>query len=205
MTLTITPQLEYFCNNSQTLLEDWVRRERRKWLEERLRHMKCPMRTRRAPEMAGGSFMRLLTHLLGTCHNTLLFELASNGASEEEKGIIMRDFEAVRRHLWFTFKMKLSFWFTLPWVLMGLGHASVEVAVECGRRALALFNLLPDDHPHHWVTMLLCMHGSLGRQQFELFVSRARGLCVLPLLHRMAARFKFVMISERYVESLHAR
>ena len=116
----------------------------------------------------------------------------------------MRAFDAARRHIWLTYKVKLSFWFTLPWVLLGLGHATVEVAVQCGLRALDLFNILPNDHPHHWVTMLLCMPGSMGRQQLELFMSRARGLCELPLLHRMAARFKFVIIAERWVESLHA-
>ena len=62
--------------------------------------MKCPMCTRRAPETDAGGFVHVLTQLLDASHNSVFFQLASNGASEEDMGLIMRDFEAARRHLW---------------------------------------------------------------------------------------------------------
>jgi hypothetical protein len=67
-----------------------------------------------------------------------------------------------------------------------------------------LFDNAPVDAIHHWVTLLLCSPGSQGREQLELFISRRRRLDELPLLLRMAARFLFVMVSERWVEALHA-
>ena len=137
-------------------------------------------------------------------HNALLFEIAADGCSEEDKAIIIRDFEAARRHVWFTFLVRLSFWQQLPWVLFGLGHRDIDIAIACCRRALQLFASLGDEYPHHWVTMLLCMPGSLGLQQLLAFVSRELPLEALPFLHRMRARFKFAPVSERWIEGTHA-
>ena len=44
------------------------------------------MCARRALDMAAGGFVNVLTQLLDASHNSVLFQLASNGASEEDMG-----------------------------------------------------------------------------------------------------------------------
>ena len=93
---------------------------------------------RRAPELAAGAFMRMLDHLLGLAQNLLLFEIADISASAEDQAVVMRDFNHGRRHIWFTFQVKLSHWGLLPWLFLGLGHHVLATARAICRRILQL-------------------------------------------------------------------
>ena len=71
------------------------------------------------------------------------------------------------------------------------------------RRALALFNTAGDVARHHWLSLLLLGAGTIGLRQVLAFIAGASRR-EMPFLWRMAARFAFAMITERWVESPHA-
>ena len=75
----------------------------------------------------------------------------------------MRDFAAVRRHIQFTFQLKLAYWSQLPWQLAGLAHVNFDIVRECARRCLELADLVPEAEweRHHVVTQALFGHGKL--------------------------------------------
>ena len=99
--------------------------------------------------------------------------------------------------------MKFAFWRRLPWILAGLAHDCNDTAVSCAKHALELFEQGLDAGKDHWISIALCTPGSHGRRELDLFISGCP-LLELSYLARMAGRFRFVLISERWVESLHA-
>jgi hypothetical protein len=162
----------------------------------------CPMKTRRAFELAAGGLWRLLRRFFQIVNTALLLDPLTAALSEEGRALILREFGNARRHIYFTFKVKCSFYQQLPWVLLGLAHYNVRKARACGRRALALVRAA-GNVAHHWLVRVICIE-PLGLEQLVRFVC-GEDLSALPLLERMAARFKFAMVTERWVESLHAQ
>ena len=69
---------------------------------------------------------QVLRHLLMLSHRQLLFDLAADSVEPGDQALIIRDFAVLRRHVWFTFKLKFSSWTALPWTLFGLGHHEEE-------------------------------------------------------------------------------
>lgn len=104
-------------------------------------------------------------------------------------------------HVWMTFQLKFSFWCLLPWHFFGLAHQRLDMARAICRRCLELRDSSPPTGDDHWLTVLLCV---TWRRELERFAYEFADLSVLPFLHRMVARFKFALTSERWVEALHA-
>jgi hypothetical protein len=121
-----------------------------------------------------------------------------------ERVVVMMDFAQARRHLKFDFKVKLSFWQQLPWILFGLAHCDLTIARWCGQRSLALWAAAGDDVEHHPLALLLCVPGTIGYDQMILFIG-GRLLQSLEYLESIVARFFFTSVTERWVESLHAK
>jgi hypothetical protein len=184
--------------------DGFSRRDRKKLFQERTRRRSCPMSGRRAPELAGGMLLSMLFDWLELCATTLLIELSVLGLIEESKAPIMRDFTQARRHIHFSFLLKFSFWQQLPWILFGVGHHIAQIATQCCIRAIKLFQDAGVAASHHWLTMAFCAPGSQGFEQLLLFASRQRDLHALPLLSKLAAKCRFALVAERWVEALHA-
>jgi hypothetical protein len=182
---------------------DFNWRNRQQYYNKRAKRAKCVMGGRWAPQLAAGLIFAEIRRLLEFANNALLIELATIGLSDAERAIIMRDFEAARRHVWLTFSLKFGFWGQLPWLLFGIAHNDTIIARSCARKALQLFDAAAAGKVHHYVTLLLLMPGSVGREQLEFFARGQRDLMELPFLSRMAARFMFATVVERWVESLH--
>lgn len=165
----------------------------------------CPLSTRRAPECAAGNFKALLVQLLRIVNSSVLLDPATLRCSEEQRTVLMCDFQCARRHINLVMSTKLAHWEQLPHVLFGIAHHDAAVARNCAARALRLFAHSGDSSTHHWLTYALCCpaNGHIGYDQLVLF-SQGRPLSELCFLERMAARFKFAMISERWIESRHA-
>eukprot|EP00969_Alexandrium_andersonii_P035847 1570792-Alexandrium_andersonii.AAC.1 len=66
-------------------------------------------------------------------------------------------------------QLKLGFWGQLPWVLIGLGHASEEQARRRGARALRLHAHAGDNAEHHWLSHFMLDAGSRCRDQLVAF------------------------------------
>ena len=151
--------------------------------------------------MAAGAFITLLRTLLETAYGILVLDPAVTRLEDVDRAAVIRDFAALRRHLMMYFTLKLSHWRQLPWVLCGLAHHVRASAVDCARRALAL----AQHHagPMHRLAALMLAPGTVYHAQMILFIDGA-DLMTLPALAVMVAMFKFIPISERWVESRHA-
>ena len=164
----------------------------------------CPLRTMRAPEMAAGEAHRRLQQLFGLSSAQLVASPAIAQLDQVDRARLLNDFRAARQSISFTLRIKLDHWQSPPWLLAGLGHRDVKKARRCARRALQIFDGGGDGVRHHWLTLALCGHGSQGRDQLQLFARGERALHELEFLEVMAAKLFFIMITERWVESLHA-
>ena len=147
--------------------------------------------------------MRLLRGLLNILNRDIALPPSTLACSEPDRQLILADWGQARRHILLMGTLKFALWRQLPWVLIGVAHHSSEIAIECASLGLQLFDASPDETQHHWVTLLLCSVGSAGRAQLVAFINGA-SLQTLPLLQRMVARFKFIPIVERWIESRHA-
>ena len=166
------------------------KQDRQKLLTERTKLRTCPMSGCWVPWLANGEILTMVRRLLASSGVALLLSLAERQLSAAEQAIVMEDFDRVRRYIYFTFSVKFGHWQQLPWVTAGIGHPDYNIAVACCRRALALFDHDPDAE-HHWLSLLLCAVPHLGREQMLAFSSRVRVLHELPLLNRIAARWRF--------------
>ena len=193
------------CHWAEVGLERVSRHSRRKRFQAAYGAASCPMRTMQAPACAAGFHFELLSRFAETAHTDLLMDPAFALLGEEDRASVLADFARARSHITTSFRLKLSHWRQLPWVLFGLAHWEEERAAECARRALALYASAPPAAPHHWLSAVLCEPGGVGHAQMTLLVSGQRRLVELPFLCAMAARLRFASVTERWIEGRHAR
>jgi hypothetical protein len=190
------------CHSSDPRLRGPAR-HRANGLQARIGKASCPLDTRRAPECASGEIVKILQRLLNISNTSVLMDPLTLACMPEDRGKVIGDFAAARRQLVMAFSCKLAHWQQLPYVLFGVAHHDLELARSAARRALQLFHHAGDVAQHHWVTMVLCAQGSTCRLQLQAFADGA-SLAELPILEKMVARFAFVPIAERWIESRHA-
>lgn len=164
----------------------------------------CPMRTRRAPEMASGSMPRLLADLFQHGSQLLLLSPEIAALDAEHRARVLREFGRARQHLRMTFAVKFSHWRQLPWICLGIAHPDRGVAEACGERALGLFATASPEVRAHPIVALLCDPASPTSAELRRFVYDNTDLGVLPVLRRICGKFLFIPIAERWVESQHA-
>ena len=145
--------------------------------------------------------MTYVQELMGALGNALLAELGGLLLDDQDQEVVLSDFANARRHIWMTFVMKVSFWQLLPWRLFGIGHGVLHKAQACARACLLLRDDSPPTADDHWLTIALCVLQE-GRAQLRRFAETGD---MSPWLKRMAARFRFAVSSERWVEALHAQ
>eukprot|EP00969_Alexandrium_andersonii_P049702 2181338-Alexandrium_andersonii.AAC.1 len=96
----------------------------------------CPLRARRAADIASGEFVKLCQDLCTQTGARLVVDMPA-GLSQEEQRHIAEDFERGRSQLMYTLTLKLTHWSEMPWALAGMCHQSCDVRVETLQRALA--------------------------------------------------------------------
>ena len=164
----------------------------------------CPVAGMQAPSFAAGQHFALMDEALATANANLLMDIHVSSCDEVSRTLIMSDFARCRQQIRLLLTLRLSWWRALPWILFGVAHHSVEVAVACAIRALQLFDASPNGTAHHTITLLLCCKDTICGMQLRLFAAGERTLDQLPALHFQIARLRFAPTSERYVEGLHA-
>lgn len=164
----------------------------------------CPLRSRRAPEMANNAMMHLLRRLLQVGSQHLLTLHAVVRLGEEDRALVMREFSRGRQHLLLVFHLKFSHWRQLPWVCCGLAHPDPAIAMSCGKRALELYHTAPPSVRGHIIVERLCSPASPVYAELQEFVHGRSTLRLLPALDLFCGRLAFIPIAERWVESLHA-
>ena len=163
----------------------------------------CPLASRRAPECAAGAILKVIEQGLQSLQRTVMLQDSFLACGEDARQVVLSDCNHAKRYCVLVARMKFSHWEQLPWVLMGLGHHEADAARRCGARALQLYAAMGDQVTQHPVAHLLCCPGTQGHAQLTSFVG-GEALDALPLLRRVAAKYKFVAVSERWVESRHA-
>jgi hypothetical protein len=157
----------------------------------------------RAAELAAGYIFSLLNDLLDIVNSSLLQDPLVACLDAENKSTILREFASIRRHICFTFSVKLAFWNQNPWILSGLAHSDCGIARSCCRRAVAMADSVVDWAKQHPITQALLKPGSRGRQMLQEFIN-GRDLQSLPKLETYAAMFRFIRVTERWIEAVHA-
>ena len=89
--------------------------------------LSCPMRGRRAPEVAEGALHRFIDGLFHFNDSQILL-VRSAGLDEEIKMRLILDWSAMKVHMRVQFDLKLSPWRQLPLSALALGHWDVSVA-----------------------------------------------------------------------------
>ena len=164
----------------------------------------CPMKGKRAPELAAGSLEATLEKL----ENQLLqcfSEDQGRELSDDERSILTKDFEYGRVYLRFALSTKLSFWRKLPWSLCGPAHCWPSVASACAKACLleyneSLANARIQEQHHHPLTLEFLQEGTNLRADVEQLAS---GGPISERLSSSCAPFTFVSVAERVVEGLH--
>jgi hypothetical protein len=112
----------------------------------------CPMRGRRAPELAAGFVDTFLDKHKAIAIDEIVMLTAN--LSVEARARLLRDFHSAHTHLAYIVTLKLSVFNFNPHKLLGIGHPDFEVARQCCRQS---FDLVSADggnggvQHHPWV------------------------------------------------------
>ena len=180
------------------------RRHRKRKSSAMMSLKQCPMKGKRSSEMAAGAVDTVVDSL---CNLSFQTYVQSDDAAlpEEDRAIILRDFEFARSFLDFGIKAKLAFWKTVPWKLCGLGHHWVSAARQCAKESLQEFDdslaggQVKLEHHHPLARKFLSPSGPL-RVSVEGF---AGGAVMSQQLHQAVSELKFIPCVERVVEGTH--
>ncbi|CAE7765568.1 unnamed protein product [Symbiodinium sp. CCMP2592] len=187
------------CHGHNTALQG-KSKHRLPGLHSRIGMASCPLQARRAPECAAGRLLEIAREGFQASQREVLLSPSLASGSEADQTAVINDFNHARRYSMLVCTLKFSHWEQLPWLLLGIAHHDTQTARSCAARALQLQDAAPCEHE---LARLLCSAGSQGRAEMTAFV-RGEPLSNLALLKTHASKFKFVPISERWVESRHA-
>jgi hypothetical protein len=102
----------------------------------------CPMRCRRAADLASGEFQTMIEHECELSGVALLVDLLPMPVSDAERMALLQEFDMARAHLTFYFTAKLSYWLEFPYCVAALSHHDALISTAIMRRSLQ------SDHPH---------------------------------------------------------
>lgn len=160
----------------------------------------CPLKGKRAPELAGGALLPLVRAKAERAKGDIL--LASGMVEEADREAILNDFDLGVSHILMTLELKLGHWQSLPWLIAGL--ALPENHQQLAQKILAEFDKLPAEAIHHHrVSWKMLQPGCIMRQQMEALATGARLADQHQLLIEVS-RVSLVPIVERIVEGAHS-
>ena len=99
--------------------------------------MKCPMRGRRAAELANGEFLKVFQKLADSSAARLVASL-TQGLGDADRRRLLQEFNIARTHLFFYFALKLAAWSRYPLRALRLAHSNPQVAKQEMGRVLGL-------------------------------------------------------------------
>ena len=191
------------CHRKKTLVIEGASRHKRNAFYNRLLATdSCPLRTLLAPEFAAGELQTLLTQLLMRTAAKLMHHKNLIRCTGPDRAAVLKEWGRMKRHIAYSWNLKLSFYRTLPWLLLALGHSDQRVARDSMRLAVQLYEVSdPSTQPYY--AHLLLGFGAQGRDQTLLFIV-GHDIEDVPILFRFGQRARFVPVSERWIEAQHA-
>ena len=154
----------------------------------------CPMRGRRAPEIACGDFVHELRAQLDTSAAEVLLNMPAN-LGREKQALLLGEFEKGRASLIFNIALKVSAVSVPPLLLFGVAHLDEQKAREALRSCLA------SDNVEGLMTELKSQHVIAEAQDFL----QGESLSELPSMSKLVAKLRFAFSVERAIEGEHAR
>ena len=162
----------------------------------------CPLRARRGPEVAMGGLHALVDRLMSQSL-TELTHLVSHRLEGDQKHMIVSDFELCRKHVSFVLRLQLGSWGQLPLELVGMAHHDPGKQRQQMKACLGLFSQAQDTEALHPLCHDVLGHDSPVRREIEKVLEGAP-VSEQPSLMKYLARWKFIMIAERFIEGCHA-
>jgi hypothetical protein len=163
----------------------------------------CPMRGKRAAELASGAIAERMEEGRQAVSSELLCLLPESLSSAEVVRIV-DDFNFGTAHMIGQTSLKMRHWSLLPWRLAALAHWSEDVARSSVGASLKLFDDVgPTKSLHHRISWYWLHPGSQVRAELEEFKNGAARE-TLPLLSKLAAELLFTPVTERCQEGQHS-
>ena len=163
----------------------------------------CPMRGKRAPELASGA----ITERMEQCNQSTLSDLLvrlPESLSLTEVASMTDDFNLGTSHMMGETSLKMRHWSLLPWSLAATAHWSEDVARNSVEKSLKMFDDVgPTRELHHRISWYWLHPGSQVRAELEAFRDGAARE-TLPLFSKLAAEMYFVPVAERCQEGQHS-
>jgi hypothetical protein len=119
----------------------------------------CPMKGRRAPELANGELFELLQRWWCSKHAELL-SICSH-LSQKDRDAILQDWEVAKQTIAFSLTTKFSFASSLPFLLCGAAHHDEDTARKVMRECFQQYSsgqgTAASERPtHHRLTVKFC-------------------------------------------------
>ena len=99
--------------------------------------LKCPLRGRRAVDLASGEFLRVFQQLADSSVAHFVASLPRS-LGEAERRQLLQEFNVARAHLFFYFSVKLADWSCFPLRAFRVANSNAEIAKEELRKILEL-------------------------------------------------------------------
>ena len=162
----------------------------------------CPMRTRRAPELALNDFMEELTSFSQQSATRLAQELPSD-LSDADRAQVLREFEMGRSYLTMVLTLKTSHFRNLPWSAAGLAHPDGECARDVWRAIRSARNGPEEAQSLLRSRLPRLLDPDVLMQGDQWFDGSDMALC--PKFAEVVASLSLIPIAERRVEGQHAK
>ena len=163
----------------------------------------CPMGGKRAAELACGALSQVFEALADMGKLLIDSRVCMAGLSAEESGQIAVDWDNARSHLEMALRAKTAFWQELPWRLCGLGHPSPDLARQCGRACMDIYDGAPGASTQHRAAARCLDPAGPLRSALEEFV-RGRAMHQVPGLCTAVLEMTLAPTVERSMEQRHS-
>ncbi len=100
----------------------------------------CPMKGKRAPELAVGRVRTVFDSFRDAVRNDLTVCMVEAALTASQQHQIMSDLESGLAYLQLGLDVKFDCWARLPWKLAGLAHHIPEIARQVAAECLAVFD-----------------------------------------------------------------
>ena len=162
----------------------------------------CPMRTRRAPELALNDFMQEVTGFSQEAATQLLQNLPVD-LSGQDRAKLLRDFELGRSYLTMVLTLKTSHFRNFPWSAAGLAHHEQDRAREVWDSLRTALQAGGDVAEMLKIRLPRLLSDEVQRQGDQWFNGADMSSC--PQFADVVASLAMVPVAERRVEAQHAR
>ena len=163
----------------------------------------CPMKGRRAPELAAGECQKFILSVLGNRGREVLMACAPWLSKKSDQKRLVREFGYCRNHVAFVLTLKLRAWELLPLKISGLAHPCQATAKRVASELVAQLTSEPSKFGAHPVSSAFKDSQEL-EDELRAFAAEDTSLTSLPKLSACVAPLLFIPVTERLVEGTHA-